>query len=321
MRFANWYILLLIPAILYIFLKQKHKASIKFSSVQILRSAGMKKTFKHKIGRYLIALSFVFFLIALARPQSPKPITPGDEKGIDIAMILDVSESMQSVDFEPNRLEVARDTIENFVDERYQDRIALVVFAGTAYSKVPLTLDHNVIQESLCSVNTDSVSDDGTAIGMAISVGINRLKNSEAQSKVMILVTDGDNNAGSISPSTASQLAKDLGIKIYTIGVGSDETIMPVDYFGKTVYQSYEGGLNEPLLKEIAQTTDGAYYRAKDSEALKKVFDEINNLEKTAFEQDQFRVYDELGFLFIKIGLITILLGLFLDRYYYIQIP
>ena len=135
------------------------------------------------------------------------------EKGIDIAVVLDVSGSMQSVDFEPNRLAVALETIDKFVQQRPQDRISLIIFAGTAYTKIPLTLDHNIIRESLKEVSTESVNEDGTAIGMAISVGINRLKKSDAVSKIMLLVTDGDNNAGAISPEAASELAKSLALK------------------------------------------------------------------------------------------------------------
>ena len=210
---------------------------------------------------------------------------------------------MQSVDFEPNRLAVALETIDKFIRQRPQDRISLVIFAGEAYTKIPLTLDHNIIRESLKEVSTDSVNEDGTAIGMAISVGINRLKKSDAASRIMLLVTDGDNNAGAISPEAASELAKELGIKIYTIGVGTDETIIPVRVFGQIRYQRMEGGLNEELLRAIADTTEGQYYRAKDSKTLDAIFNNINRLEKTEFEQDHFRQYTDFAFIFIKIGL------------------
>ena len=230
--FANWYFLLLIPLIIYMFLIRKKKKSVlKFSSTKLLKSSGMKKTVKHKIGKYLIASGVIILVIAMARPQMPEPKGFTEQKGIDIALLLDVSGSMQSVDFEPNRLEVARKTIEDFVGGRAHDRISLIVFAGTAYTKIPLTLDHNVVRESLDEVSSQSVNEDGTAIGMAISVGLNRLKKSDAASKIMILVTDGDNNAGSINPETASELAKEMGIKIYTVGVGTDKTIIPVQRF------------------------------------------------------------------------------------------
>jgi len=322
-RFANWYFLFLIPLIIFVFwdLQKKRRSALKFSSVKLLINSGMKKTIKHKIGKFIITLSLIILVTALARPQLVGDAVPLGQKGIDIALVLDVSGSMLSVDFEPNRLEVAKDTIINFVEERRQDRIALVIFAGTAYTRIPLTIDHNMIRESVKEVSTGSVNQDGTAIGMAIAVGINRLKNSEAKSKVIILVTDGDNNAGAINPETAAKMAKELGIKIYTIGVGTDKTIIPIQTLGRTIYQQYEGGLNEELLQNIADTTGGQYYRATDSKALSRIFDNINELEKTEFEQDYFVDYKELAYYLIKFGLILLFLGLFLDRYYFIRIP
>lgn len=320
-RFANWYFLILVPLIIYIIMKKKKKSVLKFSSIKLLRSQGLKKTVKHKIGKYFIALGLIIAVIAMARPQLTQETGLIDQNGIDIAMVLDVSGSMESVDFKPNRLEVARKTIEDFIQERPQDRISLIIFGGTAYTKVPLTLDHNILRESLDGVTPKSVNQDGTAIGMAISVGLNRLKKSEAASKIMILVTDGDNNAGAINPDTASELAKELGVRIYTIGVGTDKTIIPVQSFGKTLYQQYQGGLNEELLKKIAETTDGQYYRARDSKALSQIFSNINELEKSKFEQDNFKQYTELAFILIKIALVLLLVGIFLDRFYFIHIP
>ncbi|GMQ65077.1 VWA domain-containing protein [Vallitalea maricola] len=320
-RLANWYFLLFIPLIIYIFIIKKNKSTLKFSSVKLLKSSGLKKTYKHKIGKYMICLSLIILVLALSRPQLTSQPDTIQEKGIDIAMVLDVSGSMESVDFKPNRLEVAKKTIEDFVEERPSDRLALVIFAGTAYTRIPLTLDHNIVKQSLEEITTESVNDNGTAIGMAISVGLNRLKKSDSQSKVMILVTDGENNAGAINPNTASDLAEELGIKIYTIGVGTDETIYPVDFFGQTRYQRYEGGLDEELLKGIAEKTGGKYYRARDPQAMSKIFSDINELEKTKFDRDDFVQYKELAFDLIKVALILLLIGIFLDRYFYIQIP
>ncbi|WP_304943563.1 VWA domain-containing protein [Vallitalea guaymasensis] len=321
-RLANWYFLLFIPLIIYIFIIKKNKSTLKFSSVKLLKSSGLRKTYKHKIGKYMICLSLIILVVALSRPQLTSQPDTIQEKGIDIAMVLDVSGSMESVDFKPNRLEVAKKTIEDFVEERPSDRLALVIFAGTAYTRIPLTLDHNIVKQSLEEITTESVNDNGTAIGMAISVGLNRLKKSDSQSKVMILVTDGENNAGAIKPNTASDLAEELGIKIYTIGVGTDETIYPeVDIFGQTRYQRYEGGLDEELLKGIAEKTGGKYYRARDPQAMSKIFSDINELEKTKFDRDDFVQYKELAFDLIKVALILLLLGIFLDRYFYIQIP
>ena len=201
--------------------------------MELLKSHGFKNNPIYKLGRYLTALSCVLLIMALARPQLSQNIIPASHRGIDIALILDVSGSMLSVDFEPNRLEVARQTMEDFIEKRSYDRISLIVFAGTAYTRVPLTLDHNIVKESLEDVNTESVDRDGTAIGTAISVGLNRLKKSDSPSKVIILVTDGDNNAGTINPDMASSLAKELGIRVYPIGVGTDKTIMPTKFWVK----------------------------------------------------------------------------------------
>lgn len=321
MTLPNWYYLLFIPLVIYLFFKREKKSTLKFSSVKLLKSYGYKNTIKHKIGRYIILTSIILLIIAMARPQLPASNSLVSKQGIDIAIALDVSGSMQSVDFEPNRLEVARNTIRDFVDQRPNDRISLIAFAGTAYTRVPLTLDHNVVRESLQNISFESVNEDGTAIGMAISVGLNRLKKSNSPSKVIILVTDGSNNAGSINPETASDLASEYGIKIYTIGVGSDQTLIPVEIFGRTTYQQADADLNEELLNRIAEKTNGKYYRAKDPGALSKVFADINNLEKTQFDQDDFKQYIELAFYLIAIALILLLIGIFLDRYYYIRIP
>ncbi len=320
-RLTGWYFLILIPFLLFVFLRKNKKATLKFSSIRLLKNSGMKKTWKHKVGVYLILFSFILMDIALARPQIPVKAAPVKQEGIDIAMILDISGSMESVDFTPNRLEVARSTMTDFIKERPSDRLSLIIFAGTAYTRIPLTLDHDILTESLQKVTPESVDEDGTAIGMALSVGMNRLKKSDATSKVMILVTDGDNNAGTINPNTAADMAKDLGIKIYTIGVGTDETIIPVQVFGQTQYQQVEGGLNEDLLKSIADTTGGQYYRARDAKALSGIFSDINQLEKTEYTKDNRQQYTELAFPLIKGALLLLLAGIFFDRYYFVRIP
>jgi Ca-activated chloride channel family protein len=257
----------------------------------------------------------------MARPQTTVKADYVQQRGIDITMVLDVSGSMQSVDFRPNRMEVARKTTDDFISQRTGDRISLIVFAGEAFTRVPLTLDHNIVRESLAQVTTESVNTDGTAIGMAISVGINRLKKSDAASRIMILLTDGDNNAGAIDPLTASKLASDLGIRIYTIGVGSDTMIFPGQIFGQTQYRQYPGGFDEELLERIADETGGQYFRAMDSKALSQIFDTINRLEKTEFNDDSFVEYNELAFPFIKLALVLLLIGIFLDKFYFVQIP
>lgn len=320
-RFVNWYFLILIPLILYLFLRRSKRAALKFSSIQLLKGSDRKKTRKHKLGKYLFLCGLILLTVAIARPQLPEKYMPVKQNGIDIALVLDISGSMESVDLKPSRLEAARSTMLDFIDKRARDRMSLIIFSGTAYTRIPLTLDHDILTESLREVNTESVDKDGTAIGSAIAVGVNRLKKSNAASRIMILVTDGDNNAGTINPETAADMAKELGIKIYTIGVGTDKTIIPVQVFGETRYQQYEGGLNEELLTKIAKTTGGQYYRAKDPKTMSDIFSNINQLVRTQFQQDNYMQYTELAFLLIQLALILLLAGIFFDRFYYIQIP
>lgn len=321
MRFASPWFLLLIPAAVYLFWPNRKRAGLKFSSVKLLKT-GKAGTFKHKIGKILVLCGMILVLVALARPQSAEQADFIQKKGIDIVVLLDVSGSMESVDFRPNRLEVAKETIDSFIRQRVSDRIGLVIFAGEAFTRMPLTLDHNVVRESLASVTTASVNQDGTAIGLAIAVGLNRLKKSEAASKIMILVTDGENNAGSIDPATAANLAQEMGIKIYTIGVGSDRMILPVrTVFGGIQYQQYEGGFNESLLKQIAETTGGRYYRAVEPKALEQIFHTIDELEKTEFEDANYKQYRELAFPLLQAALVALAAGTALDKFRFVQIP
>ena len=322
MRFADWPFLFLIPVAVYLLWPAKKTKGLSFSSVKFLKGAGKPKTIKHYIGKILVLTGVALSILALARPQTLEKIDFFNKQGIDIVMLLDVSGSMQSIDIPPNRLETARKTIDDFISGRTTDRVSLVIFAGEAFTRIPLTLDHEVVRTSLSEVAPISVNQDGTAIGMAISVGINRLKKSEAASKIMILVTDGDNNAGAIDPQTAGNLARDLGIKIYTIGIGSDKMLLPVrDMFGQTHYRQYEGGFDEALLMKIAENTGGRYYRAMDAKSLEHIFSVIDELEKTEFEEENFKEYNELAYMFITAALALLAAGIFLDKYLFVQIP
>lgn len=321
MRILHWPFLLMIPLIIFLFffLRSKKRTALKFSNVSMLMSGGRKKTILHKVGRYLIVLGLLAASVAMARPQSVRVSGVASQSGIDIAVVLDVSISMQSIDFRPNRLEVAKDTIDDFISKRPQDRIALVVFKATAHTLIPLTHDHNVLRAVLEDTGDDSVAEDGTAIGMAMVVGLNRLKKSDASSKVIILVTDGENNSGSVSPGTAAEMAKELGIKVYTIGVGTDKMILPIE--GTNDYEIYENGIDEELMQYIAETTGGKYFRASNPRALSDIFSDIEKLEKTEFDQGVTYEYTELGFTYIKIALILLALGIFMDRFLFIRIP
>ncbi|MEZ5063980.1 MAG: VWA domain-containing protein [bacterium] len=241
-------------------------------------------------------------IVALARPQIVEREEEIRTEGIDIMLALDISGSMKAEDFKPeNRLNVAKQVVDEFLGLVTNDRIGLVVFAGQAFTQCPLTLDYDVLRTMLARVEIGMI-EDGTAIGTALANCVNRLKDSEAKSKVAILLTDGENNAGKIDPMTASKVAKALGVRVYTIGVGKEGGApIPVDHpvFGKSYARNPDGSLvltkiDEKSLREIAGTTGGEYFRATDAEALKKIYEQILNLERTKFQVKQFEKVQEL---------------------------
>lgn len=253
----------------------------------------------------LRVMAIMLMVVGLARPQ----IVQGKEtitgEGVDIALALDISGSMASLDFEPqNRLEASKDVIADFVSQRPYDKIGMVIFSSEAFSQSPLTLDHNMVTRSLDQVQlaSDLGIEDGTAIGLGIANAANMLTNSDAESKVVILLTDGVNNAGQVDPLTAAEAAKALGIKIYTIGAGRPgEVPVPVpSMFGGTKIAYQESTLDEATLQQVADTTGGKYFRAEDTSGLKAIYDEINQLEKTQVEVQVFNQYHELaGYLLV----------------------
>lgn len=239
----------------------------------------------------------LLIVVSLARPQSGATIESVSTHGVDIVIALDTSGSMRAEDFRPkNRLEVARRTVESFIDGREQDRIGLVVFAALAVTRCPLTLDHAMLKELLQQVDFAAREQDGTALGMGLATAVNRLRESEARSKVVVLVTDGVNNRGQIAPKAAAEAARALDVKVYTIGVGSDgEVPVPVDMGpAGTRYVTQRVELDEDLLREIAETTHGRYFRATDTEGLRQIFERINELEKTEIESRVRVLYSEL---------------------------
>lgn len=319
-RILNWYFLFLIIPIIYLFFIKKKQNSIKFSNVEIIKKSLKNRSFKSKIGKWMIFTAIVLFLLALSRPQSIKNFNISKKKGIDIAIALDVSRSMMEEDFAPNRLEAGKSVIENFIDGRKNDRIGFIIFSGTAYTKIPLTNDYDAIKQIIKNVSYRDVSTNGTAIGMGVAVSVNRLKNSSAKSKVIILVTDGANNAGNIAPETAANLGKELGIKIYTIGVGSDSEAVR-DFFGNVSYRKRSDGPDESLLQKIADETGGKYFRATDEKVLANIFSTIDKMEKSSIDSKSYVEYKELFSIFIKIGLIFLLFGTIFDKYIFIRIP
>lgn len=317
-NFKMPYILVLIPIVTYLFFRKRSQGAIKVPGIQIIKKYS-KENKKHLLGRIFIYLSTVFMILALARPQF---ITEGKiikKDGIDIAIALDLSKSMEVRDFNPNRLEKSKELLKEFIDKRPNDRLSLVVFGGEAYTKVPLTFDHSVLKNMISDITTDDItSNNRTAIGMGLGVALNRLKDSDSKSKVVILMTDGENNSGEMSPIGAAEVAKELGIKVYTIGIGAKEIAIP-GFFGTSYIKNRE--LDENLLNLIAEKTNGKYFRASDSKEFQNIFNEINNLEKSKIDSRSIYNITEYFEELLKVSLILFLLGIFFEYFKYIRIP
>lgn len=306
-------LLLLIPVIYWLRRKHRKDASLRFPSVGHL--AQMPVTLKVKLEPVLPLLrllALILLVIALARPELGVRKERVTEKGIDIMMATDVSTSMLAEDFtingeRYNRLDVLKKVLTDFIPRRLNDRLGMVIFAGRPYTLAPLTWDQEWLLQRVDGLKIGLV-EDGTAIGSAIMTSINRLKESSAKSKVLILLTDGNNNAGNVQPEVAADAAKALGIKIYTIGAGSRGLVpYPVsDPFGRTVYQQVRIDVDDELLTKIAQKTGGRYYRATDTQELYKIYHEIDQLEKTEIEMNEFYRYKELFPLFILLALLLL---------------
>ncbi|MGM0589372.1 MAG: vWA domain-containing protein [Bacteroidota bacterium] len=258
---------------------------------------------------YVGALSLL--ILALARPQYENTTVERNAEGIDIVMALDISTSMRAEDLEPNRFEAARNVATDFIDRRLSDRIGLVAFARQSFTVCPPTLDYRLLKNLLNDVEMGMIQD-GTAIGMGLATSVNRLKESEAKSKVIILLTDGENNAGEIDPVTAAELAETYGIKIYSIGAGTRGTApYPIQdpIFGKR-YQNVRVDIDEEMLTQIAQMTGGEYFRATDTQRLEEIYDRINELERTEIEEVIYTDYQDLYPRFVIPAILLILLGM-----------
>ncbi len=318
--FQNWYLVFLIlPLILLLFIKKRVK-TIKYPSVILVKKSIGKRNIFSKIGKLLFFLSLLFFIIALMRPQFIKNHQKSQTNGIDIVISLDVSESMLNRDFLPNRLEASKNVIKNFITQRKNDRIGLVIFSGTAFTKIPLTTDYGAIDQVINTVSYTDVSAQGTAVGMGVAVAANRLKNSTAKSKIIILITDGTNNTGAISPEAAGKLAMDLGIKVYTIGIGS-KMVKERDFFGNEQEIPNPDAPDEELLKKIAKETKGEYFNATDSQMYNNIFNKIDSLEKSKIESKKLSEKIELYHKFVIIGIVLLLLSLLFDRIIFVRVP
>ncbi len=260
--------------------------------------------------RFIPDILFILFimlvLVALARPQRINEQVELTAEGIDIILALDVSGSMELQDIKPNRLDAAKEVALEFINGRVQDRIGLVVFAGDAYSLAPLTTDYDMLRESINSIGFKMIENDGTAIGSALAVATNRMRGSEAKSKVIILISDGENTAGSLDPQMAAQLASGFNLKLYSIGIGKDGKVpFAVDDSGKTLY--VETKLDESSLRDVADIGNGQFYRADSKDALQAVFNSINQLEKTEVSEKRFRDTKDYYQVYLKWALLLLL--------------
>ncbi|WP_103663767.1 vWA domain-containing protein [Gracilimonas amylolytica] len=312
MEFADpyWFwALIIVPVLagLYIYrFFSGRQASLSFSSLDQMNDLpGNWKSHIHWVQAMLIWTGLVFLIIALARPQERLTTVERNAEGIDIVMVLDMSTSMLAEDLKPNRFEAARQVAKDFVDKRETDRIGLVTFAMKSFTVVPPTLDYRLLKQLIDDLEM-GVIQDGTAIGMGIATAVNRMKESPAESKVIILLTDGQNNAGEIDPVTAADLALTYNIKIYTIGAGTRGTApYPIQdpIFGQR-YQNVQVNIDEEMLTQVAELTGGRYFRATDSEQLESVYAEIDELEKTEVEELIYTDYEDKYPLYLSISLI-----------------
>lgn len=262
------------------------------------------------IPRFFLWLSLSMIIIALARPQRTSEQVEQWTEGIDIMLVLDVSISMKLTDFRPNRLEATKKVAANFIDGRFRDRIGAVIFSGEAISYVPLTTDYDMLKSLISNINFSMIPKGGTAIGSAIAVGVSRMQESDAESKVLVVLSDGENNAGSIDPITAANLAYAYDIKLYSIGVGRQERVQtninPLT--GDPIYS--ESRLDEALLKEIAKIGKGKYFRAQNNEALKEVFNEVDRLEKSEIQETRYKDIKDFYFQYLAFGIVFFLIWL-----------
>lgn len=330
-----WVFWLILPLVLIVawtlFRKKKKNPTLQIGSVEILKTiTPTVRTRLMNLPFLLKALGIAIAIWALARPQEMNTRIRKNVEGIDIVICLDVSDSMLIEDMKPlNRLEAAKETIKKFIEGRSSDRIGLVVFAGESFTLIPPTLDYQLILQRVGEISSASSAKikDGTALGVALANAAGRLKDSQAKSRVVIFMTDGENNSGTIDPETGLEIAKGYGVKIYSIGIGRDgPTRIPVytrDIFGQKIktYQPFESAVNEDLLSRMASDTGGKFFRASKENSLVSVFSEIDSLEKTKIDVNKFTNYTEKFMPYLKWALAIYLLGLFLGRTWLRRVP
>ena len=322
------WLLLLVPVLSLLKGKFGGTPGVKFSTTRTVAKIGGRR--RSRAGDFLtglLYLALIFLIVALARPQLGKTITRTQASGVDIMLVIDVSRSMLAEDFtiggqRANRLEAVKRVTEQFIQERPNDRIGIVAFAGRPYLVSPLTLDHDWLISNLDRTRIGLV-EDGTAIGSALAAASNRLKDKEAKSKLVVLLTDGDNNAGRVTPLTAAEAAKALGIKVYTIGSGTrgNAPFPFVDQFGRTVYRQIPVEFDEDILKQIAAMTGGSYFRATDTQSLQSIFSEIDELEKSQVEVQKVEQYRDLFPWFVMVGTVLLAVETLLGQTIWRRLP
>jgi Ca-activated chloride channel family protein len=331
-QFAHPYLLLLLLLIpLLAWLKGRRGAppAFVYSSVQLVRA--MQNIHRSRFGGFLGSLRWLalaLFIVALAQPRLTKSTTEIKASGVDIVVAMDLSGSMLSEDFEVrgervNRFNMARQVLKNFIDKRPNDRIGMVLFAAQAFIGTPLTLDHDFLQANLDRLELGMIEQNSTAIGDGLGTAVNRLRDLKAKSKIVILMTDGVNNAGKLQPLLAAEAAKSLGVKVYTVGIGMrGEAPMPArDMFGRKVYQMVPVDIDEETLQKIAAQTGGKYYRADNAERFKQIYAEIDKLEKTEASVKKYTQFTELFAWLIAAGLATLLVELVLGQTAFRRLP
>lgn len=307
-------LLLLAPAVIvwYTLRYRKRYPTIRLSNLEALGEEPSWRARLRRLLPVLRTLTICVLILALARPQKTLQEEQITAEGIDISLVMDLSSSMLAQDFKPDRLEVSKRVAGDFVSKREHDRIGLAVFAGEAFTQCPLTTDHKIVQEFLANLQC-GILEDGTAIGMGLATAVNRLKESPAESKVVILLTDGVNNAGYIKPITAAEIAREFKVKVYTIGIGSTgDALTPVSRRsdGRYIFGLARVEIDEDLLRQIAEMTGGQYFRATSAESLERIYEEIDQLEKTEIEVTSIKRYSEQFHYFVLLAFLLILLEL-----------
>ena len=317
MQFANpgylFLLILLIPAIAwYVWKQAEAQASLQVSSTSAFQK--LPRSWKEYLRHADFALlcgAAALTIVALARPQSSDSWSQSNTEGIDIVLSLDVSNSMHFEDFRPDRLEASKEVASRFVAGRPNDNIGLVLFGSESYTMCPMTSDHAVVSNMINSVTFDLIDGGSTAIGDGLVTAVNRIRSGQAKSKVIILLTDGSNNSGDVSPKDAAQVAQAMGVRLYTIGVGSKgefETTVGYDPFGRPVRQKVKADIDEETLKTMAQFTGGRYFRATNKNSLSEIFDEIDKMEKTKMSVREFSRKDEEFLPFALAAIVLLLL-------------